>query len=90
MHDWTLIRISTAWKEAEVTFEFKDETSSIRTIKASGFHRLVVPRLNEWGPSGSVNHIIGPELLPDGTHHLQIQMQSGDMLELIAQNIAML
>jgi hypothetical protein len=89
MHDWTLIRIIAAWKDAEIIFEFKDETSSLRTIKANSFSKLTVPRLNEWGPSVSVNKIIGPMLFPDGTNHLQIQMQSGDMLELIAKNITM-
>lgn len=43
---------------------------------------LRLPRMHEWGPSDSINAVVGPAM-DDG---VLIEMNSGDGIELLADN----
>ena len=84
MHDWTLRSIIFDWKSAQVKFDFLNQHSMLVSILANGVSNLSVPRLNEWGPSVSVNNV--EELIPleNGKYKMKIEMQSGDVIEIDA------
>ena len=88
MHDWTLNSITIDWQEAAVVITFR-HASGESVLTATGFTLLRVPKQNSWGPSHSVNDVIGPVTLADGMAHLTIEMQSGDHIEIEAELIQM-
>jgi hypothetical protein len=89
MHDWTLITISMLWDSGRVTIELRDRTSSIRALVAEGVRELRIPRTNDWGSSVSVNTVSPLEALPTGAQRLKIEMQTGDVIEIVADQFAM-
>ena len=84
MHDWTLVTISMLWNLGRVTVDLRDRTSSVRTLVAEGVRELRIPRTNDWGPSASVNAASPLQALPTGAQRLRIEMQSGDVIEIVA------
>jgi hypothetical protein len=88
MHDWTLNKVDFEWKLARVVLELKDSASEIRTLVADGVAELYVPRKNEWGPSVSVNEVFEIEELSSGLKQLKIEMQSGDVIQIVASQFA--
>ncbi len=84
MHDWTLTAIHFDWTAGCVTIELKNQSSKKVAVVADGVSTLVVPRLQEWGPSSSVNELRGPSDITGGKH-LFIEMQSGDVIEISAR-----
>jgi hypothetical protein len=84
MHDWSLVSICMDWTLARVTIVLKDGTSSTRTLIAEGVRNLRAPRESDWGPSVSVNTFL-IDALSVGTQRLQIEMQSGDVIEIVAE-----
>jgi len=84
MHDWTLMTISVDWERAVARLEFRWNDES-RTVTAVGLSNLCLPRKLPWGPSVSVNRGIGPTKLESGEYSFVIEMQSGDEIELVAQ-----
>lgn len=85
MHDWTLVDIVFAWQTGIVTVTVLDNNSALITILATQVKELVVPRYKSWGSSGSINQY---ELIfaKDSTKKLRIEMQSGDSIEIMAEN----
>ena len=84
MHDWTLKRIEFDWKQASVTMGLEDTTFASRNLVAEGVQELQVPRTNDWGPSVSVNEVLTIDSLPSGLQRLRIEMQSGDVIQIVA------
>ena len=92
MHDWTLLEILFEWKAARVTLSFRQPNAGIATIVAEGVSRVDIPRANEWGPSVSVNRVCGPVKAEDkgrGQHRLTIEMQSGDVITVLASSFVL-
>ena len=88
MHDWTLLRIVLDWRTKIATFDFKDTSSVVRTLIAEGVRELRIPCTNPWGPSVSVNEVLPVEISPDGGQNLKIEMQSGDVIQVVTSHIA--
>jgi hypothetical protein len=84
MHDWTLVSILFEWKSGCVTLEFRTDRSNSAKLTANGVSELHVPRLNDWGPSVSVNGVFGPSADPSGRRQLEVEMQSGDRIRIVA------
>jgi hypothetical protein len=87
MHDWTLVSILFEWKCGCVTLEFRTDGSNSTKLTAHGVCELHVPRLNDWGPSVSVNRVFGPSDGASGRRELEIEMQSGDRIRIAAASI---
>jgi hypothetical protein len=85
MHDWTLKKIELDWHAARVTVHLEDSTYTARSLIAEGVQNLQVPRTNEWGPSVSVNEVSEIEPVPSGLQRVKIEMQSGDVIQIVAQ-----
>lgn len=89
MHDWTLVSISFDWRNARVTIELEDLTFTVRTLIAEGVRELKAPKANEWGPSVSVNEVSEVEGEHSQGRCLRIEMQSGDVIQIVAERIAL-
>jgi hypothetical protein len=87
MHDWTLTTIRFDWRSARVTLDLEAPTSNAAELVAEGVHSLRVPRENEWGPSVSVNEV-SVESLSTGLRSLRVEMQSGDVIEIVAEHLS--
>jgi len=88
MHDWTFLGLTVDWIAATARLEFKS-SSGLKAVTAAGLVDLHVPRNLPWGPSVSVNKCDGPTKLQDGGYSLAIELQSGDTIELRAEQIQM-
>lgn len=87
MHDWVLVNVLFLWEEGgRCRIEFRDSSSKSRYVNASGVSKLLVPRKEEWGPSVSVNETVGPTK-KGGSYFFNMEMQSGDIIELVADQI---
>jgi hypothetical protein len=84
MHDWTLISISFEWETGIAVLAFRRDGPQLVSVRAEGVSNLEVPRLNEWGPSVSVNEVRGPTNGLTGSQTLEIEMQSGDVIRITA------
>jgi hypothetical protein len=84
MHDWTLHSILFEWKSGRVILEFGTDRLRSEKLIAHGVSELHVPRLNEWGRSISVNKLLGPSDSVLGPRALEIEMQSGDRIRIVA------
>jgi hypothetical protein len=84
MHDWTLLSISFEWKAARVTVLLRTAGSVIRTLIANDVVDIKIPKRQEWGPSVSVNATSEVASLANATTHLKIEMQTGDVIEIVA------
>ncbi|MBR7784054.1 hypothetical protein [Undibacterium luofuense] len=89
MHDWTLKNVNFEWELARVVLELNDSVSAVRTLVADGVTELSVPRNNAWGSSVSVNDVHEIEELPSGLKQLKIEMQSGDVIQIVAAKFAL-
>jgi hypothetical protein len=83
LHDATLVQIVVDWEKAELQMVLTPSqiyTKHTRvTLIASGSKNLSCPRQNAWGESVSINHVNANA--KNGQVLLQIEMQSGDMIE---------
>ena len=84
MHDWTLLSVHFEWKGGRVTLAFRTDGSKSVKLIAHDVFELHVPRLNEWGPSVSVNKVLGPSDGASGRRELEVEMQSGDRIRIVA------
>jgi len=89
MHDWKLKKIDFDWSAARVTVELEDSTYTPKLLIAESVRQLHVPRANDWGPSVSVNEVSEFPDAATGLHRLKIEMQSGDVLEIIAGHFSL-
>ncbi len=89
MHDWTFIGLNFDWQSACADLEFEDVKAKKRTLRAERVRLIEAPRENEWGPSVSVNEA-SEASGPDGTGRmLRIEMQSGDVIRVWADQVTM-
>ena len=90
MHDWTLRGIEVDWQRdaTRVTVRLKAPHGP-ETITAQKVREICVPRANSWGPSVSVYEMTGPDVRPDGSARVSIEMQSGDVIEIVAEEFGL-
>jgi hypothetical protein len=84
MHDWTLLSILFEWGAGRVTLSFRNSGLEPASLVAASVTELHVPQLNEWGSSVNVYKVIGPSPTEKGLQGLEIQMQSGDLIRIVA------
>lgn len=89
LHDATLDGLSVDWKSGVLRIMIKTESARLE-LRAVDLERLVCPRRNDWGKSVSINEVRGPFALTDKTVRLEIEMQSGDVIEVDARQIELL
>jgi hypothetical protein len=85
MHDWTLLRLTVDWETGEAVLDLVWAGSPAQ-LRAHEVREIRVPRAFPWGPSVSVNKVYGPTQGPDGASSFKIEMQSGDIIEIIAKS----
>jgi hypothetical protein len=88
MHDWTLVAVLFEWETAQVTVSFSSHTGS-PVLVARSVVDLRITQSNEWGPSVSVNKVKGPFDTDNGLQSIEIEMQSGDIIKIIAASFEM-
>jgi len=86
MHDWTLVDILVRWKEATAVVSLVDGSSAVREIRCAGVNKVSVSRDLPWGPSNSVLEFKGPRSSGGQGMQIVIEMQSGDLVEIVAQS----
>lgn len=89
MHDWVLLQITFDWESGGLSIQFKNEDSTVISLIAKDTKNLLVPRRENWGQSINVNEVNGPFLFDKNTKKVEIEMQSGDLIEIIASEIIM-
>ena len=80
------------WHAARVTLSFRQPNGNLAAIIAEGVSRLDAPRFNDWGPSVSVNRIVGPvdaDAQVRGARRIAIEMQSGDVITVLAASFVL-
>lgn len=88
MHDWTLESVHFDWPSAVAELRLVSPLGPA-TIAAEGVHDLKIPRSMPWGPSRSVNVTDGPTPMGGSLQSLRIEMQSGDVIEIVARTFAL-
>jgi hypothetical protein len=90
LHDAVLDRIVVDWEAGTATLSLDscEDQSRQFAIKAEGLRALLLPRREPWGQGGvtSVNDM-RQRPTSDGGTHLDIEMQSGDRIEIEARQI---
>ncbi|MCQ4167059.1 hypothetical protein [Tahibacter harae] len=86
MHDWTLSLVTIDWISGSGSLQIRRDGQE-REIRFQGTQRLVMPREFPWGHSISINTVDGPVQF-QGKLQLKIEMQSGDVIEIIADRFS--
>lgn len=87
MHDWTLVSMILDWEESSFLIKFLNNKSCSVDIICQGIKFINIPKWDKWGESISVNTF---NLKDDTTFKkLEIEMQSGDVITIIANDIEM-
>lgn len=87
MHDWTLVTMILDWEESSFLIKFLNSKSCSVDIICQGIKFINIPKWDKWGESISVNTF---NLKDDTTFKkLEIEMQSGDVITIIANDIVM-
>lgn len=87
MHDWTLVSMILDWEESRFLIKFLNNKSCSVDIICQGIKFINIPKWDKWGESISVNTF---NLKDDTTFKkLEIEMQSGDVITIIANDIVM-
>ena len=81
-HDASLETITLDWPNGTVELQLKT-AKGLCFIRGFGVTRLLCPRVQEWGPSISINQIRTPRNVGD-QFLLEIEMQSGDVVQVQA------
>jgi hypothetical protein len=89
MHDWTLLKVLFDWELAQVTISLRGPGANPKVLVAHGVKDLKIPRMNEWGPSSSVNEIFEANFAGSQARHLKIEMQTGDVIEIISDRFTL-
>lgn len=87
MHDWSLISIHLDWIQSHLTIHLKNKQSEDIMLIAERFKTFNISQKNEWGESISINQILNFSILENGNAFIQIEVQSGDLLEIEAEKI---
>jgi hypothetical protein len=83
LHDATLLSIDLDWLNRSARVCLRVWTGDV-AIDASGLSLVHAPRSEPWGPSSSVNLVVGPVVTGSGKVRLVIEMQSGDEIAIEA------
>lgn len=86
LHDAILLDIQVTWSEARAILRFRVE-GRVHSIIVDRIRDVHVRRELPWGPSISVNSASLIES-PTGGVHLSIEMQSGDLIEVVGETMA--
>lgn len=89
MHDWTLKGIEVNWRSGTLSLSLLSSPGITKCLTARDLVELVVPRRQEWGPSNSIMSSKGPLSRSDDNQQLEVLMQSGDLLLIVAREITM-
>ena len=92
LHDAVLTSMTIRWEDGctDLVVRPVSITPHDVTLRLTGVTRLTCPRSAPWGFSLHINRVDGPIKLDDTTQQLQIEMQSGDMIEIDYQGLAIL
>jgi hypothetical protein len=94
LHDATLLSATFVWGEGVLTLLLRNYSKAAgqivtKELTAEGVCNLIMPREQGWGPSVSINEVRGPVTRADGKQVLEIEMQTGDIIQLAADRIAL-
>ena len=84
--DHTFVDLLLAWEASTVTIRIKTSPAEVASIVVRGVVELHAPHNDSWGPSVFV-YDLGVAKRLDGNVTLSIQMQSGDVLEVIGSSV---
>ncbi|WP_409307760.1 hypothetical protein [Pectobacterium sp. B1J-3] len=87
MHDWILLSLLVYWGKGELVIKLLDNSSESVVIKANGIRLINIPKNDKWGESVSINGIIELGRDSDGLERMKIEIQSGDVIEIVAEEI---
>ena len=86
LHDAALENIAVSWGDTTATLRFLTQEGPVCLV-ARGLRSLSVAMEEPWGPSVSVNELRGPEEAAGDVSRWVIEMQSGDLVELVAERL---
>lgn len=86
MHDFTLLSINVEWVTGIANVALLNNKSLEATIRIDGLILIKIPRFNDWGESISINSVKSGTS-SCGNMSLNIEMQSGDIIEIVAERI---
>lgn len=89
LHDWTLRILEVDWAGGTVRLALTSGLGVTKYLAACDLVELVVPRLQEWGPSASIMSSEGPAPHGDHCQRLKILLQSGDSIVIVAREITL-
>ena len=89
MHDWTLLNVNFRWEDGELEIKFKNQDSKVVSLISKDTKNLILPKKDDWGKSASVNEVKGPLLIGGNLKKIEIEMQSGDIIEILSSEIIM-
>lgn len=86
LHDATLESMELRWSSGELFLRLRtgDTNHLRRVIVVSALRQLACDRQMPWGSSVSINEVRGPAATDDGASVLEIEMQSGDLIRVVA------
>lgn len=92
LHDATLLSVALDWRTGTAALNFRTANVSApnAVIRGIATRLLQCPRERIWGPSVSVNKTTFEESGVDGVRRLEIEMQTGDVIVLVAERIELL
>lgn len=92
LHDAVLASMTIRWEDGCTDLVVRPVSSAPQdvTLHLTGVTRIMCPRLAPWGFSRHINRVDGPIKLDEATQQLQIEMQSGDTIEIDYLNLAIL
>lgn len=87
LHDATLEYLRLSWSTGEILVRLRTGIWSCPevTVRGHAGQRVECPRQHPWGASVSVNEVRAPVEEAQGSVRLEIEMQSGDLLVLVAE-----
>jgi hypothetical protein len=86
LHDATLVAVVVDWPAGTAAVEVEVVGGRKHTLHASGLRRLTIPREQPWGPSVSINRADLTARSEAAGALFQIEMQSGDQIEIDADS----
>jgi hypothetical protein len=89
LHDATLDGISLEWRTGLVRIAIRLESHEITHVELHALEtrHLACPRREDWGKSTYINEVRGPHPVDGGGVRLEIEMQSGDVIEVEAREV---
>jgi len=79
-----LYLITVDWESGTVRIRLSWESEQ-HDLVATGLRNLKLPHEFPWGPSNWINKLIGLEEIYGGQLRLGIEVQSGDVIEIVAE-----